>query len=69
MATVVVLYGPKAVGKSWVARTLVERRLGEALATHELVSVEATGAWTCASTPTVRRTQGGSSGTSSRSWG
>jgi predicted kinase len=79
MATAIVLYGPKAVGKSWVARTLVERlgvhhvdvdrlvmdllasgarpdpvagwlawverRLGEALGTHDLVSVEATGAW------------------------
>jgi predicted kinase len=79
MATVIVLYGPKAVGKSWVAQTLAER-LGvrhvdvdalvldllaagvrpdpadgwlawvkqwvlAALDTHQLVSVEATGAW------------------------
>jgi shikimate kinase len=79
MATVIVLYGPKAVGKSWVAQALaehlgvqhvdvdplvldllaagvqpdpadgwlawVEERVVAALATHELVSVEATGAW------------------------
>jgi shikimate kinase len=79
MATVLVLYGPKAVGKSWVAQTLAERlgvhhvdvdalvlellaagvqpdpadgwlawveqRVVAALHTHELVSVEATGAW------------------------
>ena len=79
MATVIVLYGPKAVGKSWVAQVLaerlgvhhvdvdalvldlldagarpdpadgwlawVERRVAAALATHPLVSVEATGAW------------------------
>jgi|Tabmets5t2r1_1033131.scaffolds.fasta_scaffold84926_1 cytidylate kinase len=25
MATVMVLYGPKAVGRSWVAQTLAER--------------------------------------------
>ena len=79
MATVMVLYGPKAVGKSWVAQTLAERldvhhvdvdalvldllaagvrpdpvdgwlawveqRVIAALDTHQLVSVEATGAW------------------------
>ena len=79
MATVVVLYGPKAVGKSWVAQTLaehlgvqhidvdalvlellaagvqpdpadgwlawVEQRVVAALDAHQLVSVEATGAW------------------------
>ena len=32
MATVIVLYGPTAVGKSWVARTLVQR-----LGVHHLV--------------------------------
>jgi shikimate kinase len=79
MASAIVLYGPKAVGKSWVAQTLidhlgvhhvdvdglvlellaagvrpdpsdgwlawVERSMVAALDTHELVSVEATGAW------------------------
>jgi gluconate kinase len=79
MATAIVLYGPKAVGKSWVAQTLAERlgvqhvdvdalvldllaagvqpdptdgwlawvqqRVAAALDTHQLVSVEATGAW------------------------
>lgn len=79
MALVIVLYGPKAVGKSWVAQTLTEhlgihhvdvdglvlellaagirpdpadgwlawvkRSVVAALGTHELVSVEATGAW------------------------
>jgi gluconate kinase len=79
MASAIVLYGPKAVGKSWVAQTLtdhlgvhhvdvdglvlgllaagvrpdpvdgwlacVERAVVAALHTHEVVSVEATGAW------------------------
>lgn len=54
MATAIVLYGPKAVGKSWVAEVLrthlgvahwVRRRVVDALARHALVSVEATGAW------------------------
>jgi hypothetical protein len=79
MATAIVLYGPKAVGKSWVAQALadrlgvehvdvdalvlgllatgvrpdptdgwlawVEQRVVAALDTHQLVSVEATGAW------------------------
>jgi shikimate kinase len=79
MATVMVLYGPKAAGKSWVAQALAERlgvqhvdvdalvldllaagvqpdpadgwlawveqRVLAALDTHQLVSVEATGAW------------------------
>jgi hypothetical protein len=40
MSTAIVLYGPKAVGKSWVRRRVVD-----ALAQHALVSVEATGAW------------------------
>ena len=79
MASAIVLYGPKAVGKSWVAQTLtdhlgvhhvdvdalvlellaagvrpdpadgwltwVKRSVVAALDRHELVSVEATGAW------------------------
>jgi dephospho-CoA kinase len=79
MAMVIVLYGPKAVGKSWVAQALadrlgvehvdvdalvldllaagirpdpadgwlawVEQRVVALLDTHQLVSVEATGAW------------------------
>ncbi len=79
MATVVVLYGPKAVGKSWVAQALadrlgvhhvdvdalvldllaagiqpdpadgwlawVEQGVVTGLDIHQLVSVEATGAW------------------------
>jgi predicted kinase len=79
MSTALILYGPKAVGKSWIAQVLAEHlgvyhvdpddlvlglraagknpdphdgwlaevaaQVQDALAGHDLVSVEATGAW------------------------